>query len=84
MDTLWLGYDGLTIPYREVSAVLFYQSALDMRVVQSYGSVPVGVCSVVVTAGGNYLPARWHAEHLREQWARWRMQQGGTSTPVLQ
>ena len=72
MDTLWLGYDGLNLPFREIAAVLLYQSALDSRITQTYGSVPRGVQAVVVTAGGAYLPARYSAVILRQRWAEWR------------
>jgi hypothetical protein len=72
MDTLWLGYDGLALPFREISAVLLYQPALDSRIVQTYGRVPRGVAAVVVTDAGAYLPARYPAELLRRRWADWR------------
>jgi hypothetical protein len=80
---LWLGYNGLTVPYRSVVAVLFYRSVLDPRIEHAYGIVPGGVRSVVVTADGDYFPARWRVSHVRQRWARWRMRQDGTS-PVLQ
>lgn len=73
MDTLWLGYDDLALPFREVAAVLLYQPALDARILVTYGRVPRGVRSVVVTAGGVYLPARVSAEQLRRRWAAWRL-----------
>jgi hypothetical protein len=72
MDTLWLGYDGLVLPFRDVVAVLLYQPALDARIVTAFGRVPRGVQAVVVTAGGAYLPARWRADQLHRRWARWR------------
>ncbi len=72
MDKLWLGYDGLDLPFREIAAVLLYQPALDSRIAQTYGSVPRGVAAVVVTAAGAYLPARYPAELLRRRWADWR------------
>lgn len=75
MDRLWLGYSGLNIPYDEVVAILFYRSALDTQIVRAYGSVPTGVCSVVVTTRGQYLPARWQTEQLRQRWTRWRLRQ---------
>jgi hypothetical protein len=73
MDTLWLGYDDLDLPFREIAAVLLYQPALDGRILHAYGRVPRGVRSVVVTAGGAYLPARLPAEQLRRRWAAWRV-----------
>lgn len=72
MDTLWLGYDGLDLPFHEIVAVLLYQPALDGRIALTFGSVPGGVRAVVVTTGGAFLPARWHADQLRRRWARWR------------
>lgn len=72
MDTLWLGYDGLDLPFREIAAVLLYQPALDSRIELTYGRVPWGVLAVVVTEEGSYLPARYSAEALRRRWAEWR------------
>ncbi|NTU85876.1 MAG: hypothetical protein HGA45_42190 [Chloroflexales bacterium] len=72
MDTIWLGYDGLDLPLREIAAVLLYQPALDGRILLTFGSVPRGVLAVVVTEGGAYLPARYSAELLRRRWAEWR------------
>lgn len=76
METLWLGYDDLALPFAEITAVLLYQPVFDGRIVLAYGSVPRGVRAVVVTAGGAYLPARLSAEQLRQRWAEWR-QLGG-------
>lgn len=73
MDTLWLGYEGLNLPYREIAAVLLYRPALDGRIRHAYGRVPRGVRAVVVTAGGAYFPARLSAEQLRRRWAAWRL-----------
>lgn len=72
MDSLWLGYDALALPFGEIIAVLLYQPALDGLIVQTYGSVPRGVQAVVVTAAGAYLPAAMPAEQLRRRWAEWR------------
>jgi cytochrome c biogenesis factor len=72
MDLLWLGYDGLAVPYTDVVAVLLYQPALDARIARSYGSVPLGVRAVVVTGGDVYWPSRWEAEWLRRRLADWR------------
>lgn len=84
MNQLWLGYDGLDIAYLEVVAVLMYQSALDARITSSYGRVPPGVQSVVVTSDGHYFPARWHIEHVRRRWALWRAQQGDVPPIVVE
>lgn len=73
MDTLWLGYDDLSLPFREIAAVLHYQPALNMRITRTYGSVPHGVLAVIVTETGAYLPARWPVDLLRRRWARWRI-----------
>ena len=72
MKTLWLGYDGLDLPFDEIAAVLYYRSALDGRITRAYGSVPRGVQAVVVTVRGVYLPARLPADLLRLRWASWR------------
>lgn len=72
MNTLWLGYDALALPFGEIVAVLLYRPALDARIVQAYGSVPRGVQAVVVTTAGAYLPAAVPAEQLRRRWADWR------------
>lgn len=72
METLWLGYDGLSVQYRQVVAVLVYIAALDGLVQRSYGRVPTGVRAVVLTSGGDYLPARWTPNQLRQRWATWR------------
>jgi hypothetical protein len=73
MNTLWLGYDELDLPFREIAAVLLYQPALDGRILRAYGQVPRGVRAVVVTAAGAYLPARLSADQLRRRWAAWRL-----------
>jgi hypothetical protein len=78
MDMLWLGYDGLDLPFGEIAAVLLYHPALDGRIVHAYGSVPRGVRSVVVTASGAYVPARLAPELLRRRWALWREQGAGS------
>ncbi len=72
MDTLWLGYHGLDLPFDEIVAVLRYQPALDGQIVRAYGRVPRGVRAVVVTVTGAYLPARLSVEALRQRWADWR------------
>jgi len=75
METLlWLGYDDLALPFREIAALLRYQPALDARILHGYGSVPRGVQAVVVTVNGLYLPARVPLPQLRRRWALWRKQ----------
>lgn len=74
VDTLWLGYDGLTVSYAEMVAVLFYQPTFDGHIVAAWGSVPTGVRAVVVTTDGRYFPARWRVDQVRHAWARWRNQ----------
>ncbi|NTW04028.1 MAG: hypothetical protein HGA19_22605 [Oscillochloris sp.] len=76
MNTLWLGYDGLNLPYGEITAILLYQPAFDTRIALAFGSVPCGVQAVVVTSGGAFLPTRWRVDHLRRRWATWRADQG--------
>jgi len=75
MDTLWLGYDGLTLSFHEIAAILLYQPALDARIALTFGSVPGGIRAVVVTSRGAFLPARWRADELHRRWARWRLAQ---------
>ncbi|MEI7771182.1 MAG: hypothetical protein WCI67_14410 [Chloroflexales bacterium] len=77
MDTLWLGYDGLDLPFHDMVAVLRYQPALDARIALAFGSVPRGVQAVVVTSGGAFLPARWRADQLHRRWAQWRSAHDG-------
>lgn len=72
MELLWLGYDGLAVPYADVVAVLRYQPALDTRIVHAYGRVPAGVRAVVVTGGDRYWPSRWDVIWLRRRLADWR------------
>lgn len=72
MDVLWLGYDGLSVPYAEVVAIVFYRPALDARIARACGRVPDTIGAVVVTSNGAFLPARWRAELLRQWLARWR------------
>ncbi|MBC8163412.1 MAG: hypothetical protein H7Z42_19565 [Roseiflexaceae bacterium] len=72
MDQLWLGYDGLSLSYDQIAAVLIYQPALHGRIVQSYGRVPANILAIVVTDRGEYLPSSWSVQHLRQRLARWR------------
>lgn len=72
MDMLWLGYDGLSVRYAEVAAVLFYHPALNGRIVSEYGRVPTNVRAVVVTSAGLFLPSSWSADELRQRLVRWR------------
>ncbi len=48
METLWLGYDGLDLPFREIVAVLLYQPALDLRITLAFGQ---GGCKVASGGG---------------------------------
>lgn len=72
MDLLWLGYDGLSVPYAEVAAIVFYTPALDGRIARSYGRVPEQIGAVVVMSDGAFLPSRWRVDLLRRWLARWR------------
>jgi hypothetical protein len=76
MNSLWLGYDGLSVPCADVVAVLVYSDALDGLLRRSFGRVPAGVRAVVLTAAGRYLPARIAPEQLRSRWAGWRQSLG--------
>jgi hypothetical protein len=73
MDVLWLGYDGLSVRYVDVAAVLFYRPALDGRIIGAYGRVPANIRAVVVTSDGVFWPSSRSAEQIRERWAIWRM-----------
>jgi hypothetical protein len=71
-NTLWLGYDGLALPFTDICAVLYYRPALDRRITRAYGSVPRGIHAVVVNGNGDYLPTRWHVDQIRAHLRRWR------------
>jgi hypothetical protein len=73
MDWLWLGYDGLSIRFAHVAAVLLYHPSLDARIIGAYGRVPANIRAVVVTDDGAFLPSSWPAEQLRRRWSRWRV-----------
>ncbi len=70
-DTLWLGYSGLVVECAAISAIVRYQQAWDRRIIQSYGTLPAGVCCVVLLEDGRALPAQRPAEDVRRQWAAW-------------
>ena len=72
MDLLWLGYDGLSVRYADVMAVLFYRPSLDARIARTYGHVPANVRAVVVTSDGTFWPSSWRPDQLRQRWAHWR------------
>ena len=67
MEPLWLGYDGLTITYTDVVAVLFYTPLFDTRIIRAYGHVPPAVRAIVVLDDGRYLPSQWSVEQLRQR-----------------
>lgn len=71
MELMWLGYDGVSVPYSDIVAVLFYRPSLDIRIIHSYGRVPIAIRAVVVTADGVCWPSRWQVEHLRKRWQHW-------------
>lgn len=77
MNSLWLGYDGLSVPIDDVVVVLLYRPELDSRILSSYGRVPENVRSVVVTGDGDFFPSSWGAEQLRTRLSRWRAGAGG-------
>ena len=74
MDLLWLGYDGLSIRFADLAAVLVYNSSLDARIISAYGRVPANIRAVVVRSDGAFLPSSWPAEQLRQRWASWRIE----------
>lgn len=73
MDLLWLGYDGLSIRFLDMTAVLLYHPSLDARIISAYGRVPANVRAVVVRSDGAYLPSSWPPEQLRQRWSHWRL-----------
>ena len=73
---MWLGYSGLMVDCSAISAVLHYRPAWDRRIVQSYGSLPAGVCGIVLLEDGRVLPARRSVDDLRRQWSTWQAQRG--------
>ncbi len=72
MDQIWLGYDNLSVHVAHISAVLFYQRALDRQIIHSYGRVPGNIRAVVMMDDGQCLPSSRAVEPLRRQWARLR------------
>jgi hypothetical protein len=76
MDVLWLGYDGLSVRYVDVVAVLLYRPSLDTRILSGYGRVPANIRAVVITHDGTFWPSSWPVEQLRQRWASWRDARG--------
>ena len=68
---LWLGYDGLLVPFRLISALLVYQPVWDRRIAHNYGRVPVDTQAVVLLRDGRVLPSRRTLADLRERWNAW-------------
>ena len=71
---LWLGYPDLSAPCAAITAIVHYQQAWDRRIIQSYGTVPPGVCCVVLLEDGSALPARRSVDDLHSQWTTWQTQ----------
>lgn len=72
---LWLGYDGLLVPLRMISALLVYQPVWDRRIMHDYGRVPPDVQAVVLLHDGRALPARRALADLRLRWNAWQAAQ---------
>jgi hypothetical protein len=72
LDTIWLGYNGLSVPCTDVAAVLHYQPALNGRIARAFGAVPPGIRAVIVTGDESYWPSRWEVEWIRRRLAAWR------------
>lgn len=72
---LWLGYDGLIVPLRMISALLVYQPVWDRRIMHDYGHVPSDVQAVVLLHDGRALPARRALADLRMRWNAWQAAQ---------
>ncbi|GIV96571.1 MAG: hypothetical protein KatS3mg057_1228 [Herpetosiphonaceae bacterium] len=77
MDKLWLGYDGLNIPFGQIVAVMRYRRAWDRHILRTYGRIPANIRAVVVTDDGSYYPAGRTLEDLHARWAAWRQQLAG-------
>lgn len=71
VDELWLGYNGAVAPFGQISAMLLYQPIWDRRLVQTGGSVPSGVQTVVLLTDGRVLPARFALADLHARWVAW-------------
>lgn len=71
VQDLWLGYDGLLVPFGVISALLVYQPAWDRRIEQTYGHVPQDVRAVVLLADGRMLPSRRALADLHARWSAW-------------
>ena len=77
---LWLGYDGLVVPFDLISALLVYQPAWDRRLMQAYGRVPADVRAVVLLNDGRMLPARRALDDLQARWSAWQATQPDDAT----
>lgn len=75
MEQLWLGYDGLTVRYAEIAAVLIYHPSLARRILTTSGRIPPNIRAIIVTEDGAFLPSSLTAEQLRLRVARWRTTQ---------
>lgn len=68
---LWLGYDGLLVPFAEISALLVYQPVWDRRIIAAYGNVPNDARAIVLLRDGRALPARRALSDLQARWSEW-------------
>lgn len=72
VEQLWLGYDGLTVQFTTIVAVLHYRSSFNGQIVAGWGRVPANIRAVVVIEDGQYLPSSRAPEELRLRIAAWR------------
>ena len=84
LDDLWLGYDGLVVPFRMISALLVYQPVWDRRIVHDHGRVPNDVQCVVLLHDGRVLPARRALADLRARWSAWQATGSGQQADASQ
>jgi hypothetical protein len=75
VDQLWLGYDGLSVRFETVVAVLHYRTSLNEAIHATWGRVPANVRAVVVVEGGAHFPTSRTPQDLRLRLAAWRRDQ---------
>ena len=73
---LWLGYDGLSVAFALISAVLVYAPAWDRRIAQAYGAVPGDATPLVLSTDRPGFPSRRARADLHRRWTDWQQQDG--------
>ena len=74
---LWLGYDGLVVPFALISALLVYQPAWERRITHDYGWAPADARAVVLLTDGRVLPSRRALAEIHARWTDWQARQAG-------